>query len=77
MTMSDGACAGDIERGDRVKVQLHGATMPNDAKGTVVDESPVSILPNAVLVRLDESYRHCDNPYETARSSVTKIGGER
>jgi hypothetical protein len=67
----------DIERGDRVEVCLHGATTPNDAKGAVVDESPVSVLGDPVLIRLDDSYVNCDNPYEAPRSSVTTIGGGR
>ena len=74
--MSDAVDADKVERGDRVEVQLHGSQTPNDAPGTVVDESPVSILPNAVMVRLDGNYSNCDNPYETSRSSVTKIGDE-
>jgi hypothetical protein len=63
---------GGIERGDRVEVQLHGARRPNDAKGTVVDESPVSVIPS-VVVRLDGDYNGCENPYEAPRSSVSKI----
>lgn len=63
----------ELSEGDRVEVCLHGATMPNDAKGTIVDDSPVSILTDAVIVELDNNHRHCDNLYETSRSSVTKI----
>jgi len=68
--------ADKVERGDRVEVRLHGASTPNDALGTVVDESPCSILANPVLVRLDDNYPNCDNPYETSRSSITKIADE-
>lgn len=59
-----------------MEVCLHGATMPNDAKGTIVDNSPVSILTDAVIVELDKNHRHCDNLYETPRSTVTRIDEE-